>query len=51
MMRLGGIDDIKKGPTTSGGMTLMKSMLFSSANFQAAFSAKVLETKYICCSQ
>lgn len=47
VIRLGGIDGIRNGPTTRVGMILTKSMLFSSANFQAAFSARVLETKYI----
>ena len=47
VMRLGGIDDIMKGPTTRVGMIVMKSMLFSLAYFHAACSASVLETKYI----
>lgn len=47
VMRLGGIDDIMKGPTTRVGMILIKSMLFSLAYFHAACSASVLETKYI----
>lgn len=46
-MRLGGMDCIINGPTTKGGITLTKSMLFSSANFQAACSAMVLDIKYI----
>lgn len=47
VMRLGGIDDIRNGPTTRLGIMLIKSMLFSSANFHAACSASVLDTKYI----
>lgn len=47
VIRLGGIVGIRKGPTTRGGMTETKSMLCSLANFQASFSARVFETKYI----
>ena len=47
VIRLGGIDDMINGPTTSGGIILMKSKLFSFANFHAACSASVLDTKYI----
>lgn len=47
VMRLGGIDDVRNGPTTRLGIILIKSMLFSSANFHAACSASVLDTKYI----
>lgn len=46
--RLGGKVGIMKGPTTSTGITLMKSMLFSLAASHAAFSASVFDTKYIC---
>lgn len=48
VMRLGGNEGIRNGPTTRVGMILMKSRLFSSANFHAACSASVLDTKYIC---
>lgn len=48
VIRLGGIDGIRNGPTTRVGIILIKSSLFSSANFHAAFSARVLDTKYIC---
>ena len=47
VIRLGGIVGMRKGPTTRGGMIVMKSMPCSLANFQASFSASVLETKYI----
>ena len=46
-MRLGGNVGVKKGPTTRGGIILMKLKLFSVANFQAACSANVFDTKYI----
>lgn len=48
VMRLGGMDGMRNGPTTRGGITLMKSNLFSLANAHAACSASVLDTKYIC---
>ena len=48
VIRLGGIVGIRKGPTTRGGMIVMKSMPCFFANFHASFSASVLETKYIC---
>lgn len=47
VMRLGGIAGMRNGPTTRVGIMVMKSMLFSLANFHAAFSARVLDTKYI----
>jgi hypothetical protein len=47
VIRLGGIDGLRKGPTTRGGMIVMKSMLCFLANFHASCSASVLETKYI----
>ena len=46
-MRLGGIDGIRNGPTTRVGIIVTKSKLFSLANFHAACSASVLDTKYI----
>ena len=48
VIRLGGNVGIMKGPTTSVGMILMKSMSFSLAASHAAFSANVFDTKYIC---
>lgn len=48
VIRLGGNVGVIKGPTTSVGIILMKSMLFSLAASHAAFSAKFFETKYIC---
>ena len=39
---LGGILDMRNGPLTSVGITLMKSMPFFSANSKAVFSATVL---------
>ena len=45
---LGGMVGMRKGPFTRVGMMLMKSKLFSSENFHAACSARVLDTKYIC---
>lgn len=47
VIRLGGIVFIRKGPTTRGGITVMKSMLCCFANFHASCSARVFETKYI----
>lgn len=47
VMRLGGIDGVRNGPITRVGMMVMKSILFSLANFHAACSARVLDTKYI----
>lgn len=48
VMRLGGKVGMMNGPTTSVGITLMKSILFSLAASQAAVSANVFDTKYIC---
>lgn len=48
VIKLGGNVGVMNGPTTSGGMMLMKSMLFLLASSIAAFSASILETKYIC---
>lgn len=48
VMRLGGMDGMRNGPTTSGGIILMKFKLCSLANSHAAFSASVFDTKYIC---
>ena len=45
---LSGICGVKEGPVMRLGMTVMRSMLFSSANFQAAFSASVLDAGYPC---
>jgi hypothetical protein len=47
VIRLGGIDGMMNGPTTRGGIMVIKSRPFSLANFHAACSASVLETKYI----
>lgn len=38
-----GTSGVREGPAIREGITVMRSMLFSSANFQAAFSASVLE--------
>jgi hypothetical protein len=46
--RLGGMPTLRNGPTTSVGMMLMKSTPFSLAYSMAAFSARDLDTKYIC---
>lgn len=48
MIKLGGNVGMKNGPTTTGGMMLMKLILYSFAASMAAFSAKILDTKYIC---
>lgn len=48
VIRLGGKVGMMNGPTTTGGMMLMKLMLFSLAASIAAFSARILDTKYIC---
>ncbi|KAM0945965.1 hypothetical protein DsansV1_C09g0089771 [Dioscorea sansibarensis] len=45
---LGGIEFMINGPFTKVGMMLMRFRPFCSANSNAAFSAKVLDTKYIC---
>lgn len=47
MIRLGGRVGIIKGPTTSGVIMLIKSMLYSLIASIAAFSAKILDAKYI----
>jgi hypothetical protein len=47
VIRLGGIEAIRKGPTTRGGMMETKSMLCSLEYFQASCSARLFETKYI----
>ena len=39
-------DGCKSGPITTAGLRAIMSMLFSFANFQAASSAKVLESVY-----
>ena len=38
-----GTSEVREEPAIRVGMTVIRSMLFSSANFQAAFSASVLE--------
>lgn len=43
-----GISGVREGPLMRLGMTVMRSMLFSWANFQAALSAKVLDAAYPC---
>lgn len=43
-----GTSEVREGPAMRVGTTEMRSMLFSSENFQAAFSAKVLERGYPC---
>lgn len=48
VIMLGGMVVVMKGPTTRVGMMLMRSMPFSLANSHAAFSARDLDTKYIC---
>ena len=46
-----GTSEVAEGPAMSVGMTVMRLMLFSSANFHAAFSASVFDTGYPCNSK
>lgn len=39
-----GISGVREGPDMREGITVMRSTLFSLANFQAVFSASVLDT-------
>lgn len=41
-----GMSGVREGPAIRLGITVMRSMLFSSANFHAAFSASVFDTGY-----
>lgn len=43
---LDGTSWVSEGPAIRVGITLTRSMPFSSANFHAALSASVLDTKY-----
>ena len=48
VMRLGGMAGVINGPTTRVGIILTNSMLFSMDASLAAFSASVVDIKYIC---
>lgn len=48
VIMLGGMVELMKGPTTSVGMMVIRSMPLSLAKPHAAFSARVFDTKYIC---
>lgn len=43
-----GMSGVREGPAVRVGITIMRSMLFSSANSNAAFSDSVLEAGYPC---